>query len=374
MKCLFICFFSDTINPPKLSIYKLSLCKQRFSNKFTASPFDHIAKRLLALVVACIFSAILGCDRAEKPIKAYTISDSHIISADISNNAILLGSLENGTKAYLTQPLDKDLTTPNFKWRMQTDYSPPITALAYSEQANKAITSSGSNLVIWDTTNGQSLHHLSAPASINAIAINTQGTLAVLGLANNTANIIDLVRGGVKRSYSHQSEVLSVAIYDESWVITGQERNKAILWSLDSDEARHEMQHNDGVTLVGFSPDGKLAISASRYDKAKLWHVLDTHNEVLNINMSAMALKAGKRLIGFDFIGKDQQQSNLLLAYSDRTVDLINLKTQETLRHWTLAKKYLFAKDNTAVINLGTYQGNALVATSDGTVHILLEN
>ncbi len=308
------------------------------------------------LVAACSLSA---CSKALKPISHVNISQNTISAGLITQDILLLGSLSQGTAVH-TQSLEQ----PNYLWRTASPQN-PVTAVAYSPGKHQAFTASGNNLTIWDTQTGQSLHYLSAPAAINAIAINPAGTRALLGLDNNQAQVLNLDIGGIVQTLTHSSRVLSVA-FSQQFMLTGEEANKAHVWQLGQKTPIATHTHNDGVTKVGFSPDGQYAITASRYDETKLLTLKPPKNITLahSIPLRAMALKAGKRLVDFYFISHNQ----VLWAYSDHTIEQYDIQQYRTLATWSTAKSQGLAKDTSAVIALGQFQKKWWVLHSNGTL------
>ena len=312
--------------------------------------------RIGLLAAACSASA---CTKTLKPVGHIDISQNTISVGLITPDILLLGSLTQGTTAHT-----HNLEQPSYLWRTATPNS-PITALAYTPAKHQALTASGNNLIIWDTRTGQSLHYLSASATINAIAINPAGTRALLGLDNHQAQVLNLEVGGIVQTLTHSSPVLSVA-FNKQFMLTGEEANKAHLWQLGHKVPIATHIHNDGVTKVGFSPDGRYAITASRYDETQLLALKNPKKITLvhSIPLRAMALKAGKRLVDFYFINHTQ----VLWAYSDHTVEQYDIQQYRTLATWSTAKKQSLGKDNSAVVALGQFQKKWWVLHSNGTL------
>ena len=319
--------------------------------------YSHLYATILA---SSIF--LTGCDQAT-PLKRFDKISEHSISvATINPNGIILGTLENGAFAHT-----KDTLQASYIWRQPNDSEQSISAVAISKDSNTAITTSGSTLTIWNTTTGAAEHYLSAPAIINALAINDSGTRAVLGLSNRTATIINLKRGGIIQTLPHSSPVLAVAIYNESMVITGEEANKAQLWKIGMDTPLFTQEHLDAVTLVRFAPNATFAFSASRYDTIKGWKTKAPYTNIYQLNGKAMALKAGRRAIDIAFT--DNQ--HFVVAFSDNTIEYRNLKSQQALKQWRAGKKTILAKDNTRPIGIGKFANSWHAIMTDAKLYNL---
>jgi DNA polymerase III psi subunit len=307
----------------------------------------------------CLLSA---CQEFEKPLDSQQISPYAVVSASITHNGIFLGTLENGAVAYLSSA-----TEPNYYWRNNTPNQQPIVAIAYAAKKHKALTASANTLTIWDTQSGKNLHYLSSPAAINALAINQAGTVALLGLANKTALAIDLEHGGIIQTLVHSSQVVSVSLLDNGLMLTGEKNNKAHLWMAGKDQPLFTQEHGDSVTLVRFSADGSLAVSASRYDIIKIWQTTGDFAMTDQISSKARALKAGRRALDVAFI--DSQ--TLLILYSDRVVEKRNINEKSMLKAWDLSTNRFLAKDSSAVIAIGQFDDLWQVATSKGVLFTL---
>ena len=320
-------------------------------------------KRLFyGLFLAPCFLLLSACQKPLPASQQQILGLTSINSASIADNALIIGSLQNGAAVYTG-----NLKAPAFQWRMQATQNPPIEHITSSNKSSTAITSSGNTLALWDLNTGQALHYLSAPAPITAIAINTLGTLGIVGLSNNSALIIDLIKGGIRHTLNCQSAITSVAIWQDTLAITGEEANLATLWSLKNTSVIATQKHADGVTQVGFSPSGQLALSASRYDAIYLWQTQKEARVIDTISTKAKAMRAGKRLVAFEFL----DEKNLLLGYSDRLVETRTIAKSAPNNQWQLSKKMLFSRDSTALISVGTQKNTPIAITSNGVLHTL---
>lgn len=309
---------------------------------------------------------ISGCEQSTR-VTAYTeFSQYSLSTATISPAGIVAGSIENGSIAHLNS-----LTQANYLWRTGsiTQSQQPVSAVALSANKPVAITASGSTLNLWDTQSGESRQYLSAPAAINAVAINPNGTRAAFALDNNTAVIINLDRGGIVQILVHESPVLSVAINDKGFVLTGEEANKAKLWRLGVEEPLFTQTHNDAVTLVAFDPSGDIAASSSRYDSINFWQTKEDYETLYRISGKAMALKAGRRAVDIAFV----QSRTALVAFSDNTIELKDFSLDTPKKKWALGKKTILARDNSTLIAIGQFKNIWRALMSNGHIYDLGE-
>lgn len=315
---------------------------------------------ITTLLTLSIF--LSACDQSIQLSSNEKISDKSITTAVITPNGIVLGTLENGAVAHIN-----DTQQANYLWRLPNDSQQAVSAVAIAKKAPTAITSSGSTLTIWNTSTGKAAHYLSAPASINTIAITDDGSRAILGLDNRTATIINLQRGGIIQSLPHSSPVLAVAISNKGLVLTGEEMNKAHLWKIGMELPLFTQEHSDAVTLVRFAPNNKLVFSASRYDTMKGWDPLPPYSTSYELSSQSMALKAGRLAIDMAFI----DTKNLLILFSDNTIEYRNLGEADTLKQWRVGKKTILAKENTRPVSIGKFNNDWKVIMSDGKLYSL---
>jgi WD40 repeat protein len=305
---------------------------------------------------------ITGCDRAQHLEEYQKISALSVSAAAIKPNGIVFGTLENGAYAHLS-----DTTQPNFLWRQPSNNQQSISHVAIAKGASIAITTSGSTLTVWDTTTGKSLHYLSAPAPINAIAINHKASRAILGLSNHTASIINLNRGGVLQTLPHSSPVVAVAIQGDDMYLTGEEANLAHLWQAGTNTPLHSQQHNDAVTYIQFNPTATMAISASRYDAIKGWDLKQPFTTRYQLSSKAMAMKAGRRVIDLAFT----DPLHFIAIFSDNTIEHRSMQSQQALKKWHVGKKTILAKENTRPVSVGEFKKQWRVLMSDGKLYTI---
>ncbi|HEY7772471.1 MAG TPA: hypothetical protein VIC26_04780 [Marinagarivorans sp.] len=305
-----------------------------------------------------------GCEQSTRITAFDELSQFSLSTATITPTGIIAGSIDNGAAAHFNST-----TEANFFWRTGgvNDSQQPVSAVALSADNNTAITASGSTLNLWDTQSGQSRHYLSAPATINAVAINPSGTRAALALDNKTAVVINLERGGIVQTWVHASPVLSVAINNKGVVLTGEEANAAHLWRLGVDEALVTQTHEDAVTLVAFDDSGDTAVTASRYDSVHFWQTAGKHETQYRISGKAMALKAGRRAVDIAFTAPN----SVLVAFSDNTIEYRRFTQQTPIQRWALGKKTMLARENSTLIAIGQFKNSWRALMSDGRLYEL---
>lgn len=316
-------------------------------------------RTLLASLI--IGTSLNACTPPKGQVKTHELVTASTRISASNSHWLLIGTQAQGAYALTDTPL-----SPRFHWRTNKDFPTPITAIAIAANAPKAITATNDRLVIWNSDTGQAIHHLSAPAVINALAINDEGTLAALALSNNTAVIINLVRGGVVNTFTHQSPVLSIAIHGEH-LLTGEEGNSAHLWQINQDAPLKSFEHKDGVNYVAFGPANTL-VTAGRYDATKFWDK-SSGKVKTTISSSAKAMDAGRRAIGVVFESAEQ----VVIGYSDSAIERVNLTSSTTLKKWVISASTPFTKSGASLVGIEKVEGNIYAISSDSRAHRLID-
>ncbi|MDZ7925244.1 MAG: hypothetical protein U5M23_14580 [Marinagarivorans sp.] len=316
--------------------------------------------RLYFFLIPCLF-LFSACQPTAAPYTSEYLLLKSINSAAISEAYLIIGSLDQGALVY-----SKSLKAPIYHWHMGAN-DPAIDAIAIASNAPTAITTSANNLVIWDLATGKSRHFLTAPAGINSVAINDEGSLAALGLANQQAIVIDLNKGGIIHTLNHRSAINTVALWQKTRLLTGEEANQATLWSLTSGKQIATQSHGDGVTKVGFLNKGELALSSSRYDAIKIWQTQENGQLKNTLSTRKKAMQAGKRLVDFATLNN----AELLLGYSDRAIEWRKRGEEKIETRWNLTKKIPLTIDSKALIAVGIFNHQKVAVTSNGQLHTL---
>jgi len=214
------------------------------------------------------------------------------------------------------------------------------------------------------------LRFWTAPGEVLSIALSNQGQYALLGLADHTAVVFDVLRGGVKRTFHHRGRVRSVHLSgDGKLALTASEDHTAVLWDMASGKALHRVQHNEEVQLCILSENGKRAFTAAKYDQALVW---DT---ATGMTISTIPLPKEKHKYGVRYTAaRFSPDGNFLLTgLPDRTVQLWDTNTMQEMGRWRLPKRDPWKPTSASVLALTfSDQTNRFYAlASNGYVHQL---
>lgn len=191
---------------------------------------------------------------------------------------------------------------------------------------------------------------ISLDGVIKSLALNSNEDKIIAGTADGRVVLIDLQdRNKTKVILQRAFDINSVDINGDLVAVGGNEKF-SILRNLQTNQ-QNLIQHNNDVTYVQFSPDGKKLITASAD------HIL----KITNVSKPTES-----RLITHDFsvsaIAFEQNSNLLVVGYTDGLIKIINLNTGSIYNEIKL-RNQINSLDITAKAK------QIIAASSDNTLH-----
>lgn len=329
--------------------------------------FQHYHRTILrSLTLAALFS-IAACDSGNSPVQSWEYAAKGTYSAEISDDGSLaaIGSIYHGGSLWQTTK-GKRL----FSWNHKQGAYSNIIAVGFSPEGKYSLTADHQTMVLWNTESGAADTFWTAPSEVLDIDLSNNGNFALLGLADYSAVLFDVKRGGIKRSFYHQDRVRAVTIsQDGSKALTGSEDNTARLWDLQSGQQIYQFDHKDEVITVALSPAGDKAFTVAKYDKAALWD-LNTGRALGSLPLHPTAVKRGQ---SFNSARFSDDGLFLLTGNNDRKVELWSVKTLKRVASWTIPKREPWKPTGAAVVavSFSAKKGQYLAIASNGFAHKL---
>ncbi|MGK0498499.1 MAG: WD40 repeat protein [Oceanicoccus sp.] len=322
-------------------------------------------QQLATLLICMLF--LSGCDNSSAPTKSWetAVKGSYSASLSADGELSLIGSITHGGSLWQTQRGER-----LFNWNHKQGEVSNIIASGFSPAGLYALTADHQTLVLWDTSSGQALTFWTAPNEVMSIDLTPNGNYALLGLADYSAVLFDVKKGGIKRSFYHQDRVRSVALSDDGKLaLTGSEDQTAKLWNLNSGEELFSWQHEDEVVTVALSPDGSKAFTVAKYDKAVIW---DTTSGIAigELPLGASAIKRGQSFTSARFSASGQL---LLTGNSDRLVQLWDSKKLSLEASWMVPKRDHWKPTSASIlaVSFSSKSKQYYAITSNGFSHQL---
>lgn len=331
-------------------------------NYVTASP--SILARIL--ISACVLFVLQGCERPAAPEASLEVTSRTVTTGTLAQTGdwLLLGTSWHGGAYW-----NLDTSERLYIWNHTQGEPTVMNAVALSPEADWALTSDRTTLVLWNTLTGAAQQYWSSPANVHAVALDANGERALLGLNDHRAALYNVKLGGAVRSFPHEGPVTTVALSaDGRLVLTGSDDGFAVLWDGASGDELARQEHSVGVYLVRLSTDGERALSATRYDGVSIWS--STGEMLWTLPQKKGHLRRGLRISAARF---SDDGTYLLTGRPDGLVQLWDIEARELLYSWRLPKRKRLQPIATAVADVAfTKDPNSYRALgSNGFVHEL---
>lgn len=329
----------------------------------------NMQKLVLGSKATSLLSALLllgGCISGDPPTRWTELATqgSYAANFDPSGQLACIGSFTHGGSLWelSSNPARK------FSWNHQQGEYSLLAGCAISGDGRFAVTAEQQQFVRWDTQSGQSTGFWSTPAEITDIRLSTEGSTALIGLADHTALYFDLVNGGARQILRHQARVRSVAIsQDGLYAVTGTDDYKTTVWDLNSGEKLQQLSLGNVVDTVAISNDGQWVFSSGSLDQAVIWnrqtgeilHTLSTKHDFFSKRMSYLSA---------EFSGQSNQ---LLTGSASGLVQLWDVRSGKELRRWRIHKRAPYGPVDAGVYALAFTQGGYLAIGSNGFLNVL---
>ncbi len=324
---------------------------------------------------------LAGCDGGSGPSHSFEVAAKGVHGAALSDDGryAAIGSIHHGGSLWSTGDGERQ-----FNWNHRDGETTTILSADFSPDGDFALTAGPHTLVLWSLKpgreggpqQGQAERFWTSPGEVLSIALTNKGRYALLGLADHSAVLFDVINGKIQRTLTHQNRVRSVDLSESGrYALTGSEDYTAVFWDLQAGpdgrqtKALQRVQHRDDVQLVALSADGKLALSAAKYDRALLW---DTRNgDILGeIPLAAEDLRRGMRFTAARFSAGGKE---IITGRPDQVVQLWSTASLQQLARWRLPKRDAWKPTSAAVVAVafGEVQGQYYAVASNGFVHRL---
>ncbi len=135
--------------------------------------------------------------------------------------------------------------------------------------------SAGSDVILWNISNGQELRELgNSGAMVNSVAVSADDRLVASGGGGKDVQVLDVNSGQVQHNLTgHAGSVNSVAFSPDSRTLASGSDDQTIkLWDVNSGTLLRTIQGDPKKVLsVTFSPDGRILASGNFDNTVKLW-------------------------------------------------------------------------------------------------------
>lgn len=305
--------------------------------------------RLVSLVCLSLF--LTAC--AKSPDSRDELAVQGLFSGSFSadGTSALIASQLHGASYWSLSPLDR-----KYNWNHSDDGYTQITATALSKDGLKAITATKNEWILWETQSGKSLAFWQTPSDIFSVALNNDGSRALLGLESGDVWYINSATGNNELEFKHEEAVRSVAIDENSrLVLSGSDDYSAKFWSLDSGELVNTIPLKNMSRHVSFSKSGDIAFVSS------------LRNEHLLINTTDFSIKSSvqERYTVFNGAAFSPDESSVYLANQQGYIQAFNVHDGSEVARYKAERKSMFGAPR-SVLSLWVDERSLLALSSDG--------
>lgn len=288
-----------------------------------------------------VLLAVLLSACSKGPDTSYQLATQGLLSATLSQDGTLalVGSIHHGGSLW-----DVERNERLFSWNHQAEGFSSFRTVALSGNNKVALTTEEKSIGIWSTKTGESLNFLEASDRVLAVAINEQGTRALIGMRGGGLDYFDLEKGLILQSMQHETDVRSVGISaDGKTGISGSDDFSAMTWNLEEGKALHRMTLDNQIKTVALSSSGQRAFTSAQREGAMIW----------DSNTGAMISALPSRYTNYPSAVFSEDESELLLGTSAGQVQLVAVETATTLAEWqTKPRKAFGGASSKAVLAL----------------------
>jgi WD40 repeat protein len=246
-----------------------------------------------------------------------------------------------------------------------------VTAVAFSSDGRRLATGSGDKRVrLWDVGAEASEPTLRVfPEAVTDLDFSPDGPLAV-SVKDGDAYLwdVDDPTGAFRPLVGHEDEVTSVAFSpDGRWLATGSRDRTIRLWDPGDATSRPPIHLDQAVTSLAYSPDGRQLAAGESDGQVRLWNVDGDHLSSA-FELNADVGQAGPAVTGVAFSADGQT----LIVAAGSTVQLWDLGLPEPANS---AANPTILRDHTGKVTAVAYGSDGLhfaSSSEDGTARVWL--
>jgi WD40 repeat protein len=289
------------------------------------------------------------------PDQSFQLAHQGLLCGDISSDGrfAVIGSIHHGGSYW---NLDKQERL--FNWNHQAEGFSTLRACALSGDGRYAVTTEEKNLVLWNTQTGKPEQFWATSDRILDIALNQDGTRALIGLRNGEVSYFDVRRGGALHTFEHAAEVRSVSLSaDGSIGLSAGDDMQAKAWDLRTGKPRASQTLRNQIKIAQLSHSGELAFIASQREQMLTWK---THSGDHLFNQPT-------RYTNFSAASFANDETKLITGSFTGIVTQWQLPSGSEIQHWKAAPRQAYGGNaSSAIIDLVDLGPSVVALTADG--------
>jgi WD40 repeat protein len=298
-------------------------------------------KKLKLLFIA-LTTILVACDQSPSPKKTISLAKNGVFSATLSENYALLGTMEGYGELWKT----KGKPSLIHKWK-HTENDSGIISTDISPNEEFAITAEKNSIAWWQIENGTLLSVWSLP-DIHDIKISPDGQFALIGLSDK-AIYLYLQSGKTQYAFIHDDRVSTIDISSNGkYAITGSDDQTVKLWDLSTGEIKYTWKHQNKLSTVAISHDNKYVFTNGALSQSQLW----------KISNGKLHKKIGPKLITYSTAEFSNNDKFLLLGHTSQRIELWKVRSGKQKQYWRPKKEENWRPTAATILSLDFSEDN----------------
>jgi len=310
-----------------------------------------------AFIVIVCFLLLSGCfpDKASKT-REHT---ENAISISLSQDAqYLLIAHSQGYVELRTTDTDQLIA----KW--QHDETPGSGVIASDFSANGlVVTAEQGNLALYSIKDKKILYFWSLD-DIRDIKLSSDGEFALVSSRDKSGQYplyrivyFHLRTGGIKYAFYHDDIVSSVALSEDGrYALSGSDDTKARLWDLQTGELKYTWPHVSKISKVQLSADGRYAMTSAAGEGIYIWDT-ESGKKIRRLNKIRATVAAAMF---------SEDSKTIATGYSREELILWDIKTGAKLMSRKPARRYFWQSSLANITTLAFSDDYLISVTSRG--------
>lgn len=320
-------------------------------------------KLFSAAVLLCLILLITGClsDTAEKTLQHTENAISITLSHD--GEYVLLAYSQGHVE--LRNINDNNVLA---QWQHNDNPGAGVIAADFSLNSNYVVTAEQSNLALYSLQEKKILYFWSLD-DIRDIKLSSDGGFALVSSRDKSGAYplyrmvyFHLSSGTIKYGLYHDDIISSIALSaDGRYALSGSDDTKARLWDLKTGELVHTWPHVSKVSKVLLSPDGRYAMTNAASEGIYIWST-KTGKLIRRLNKIRATIASA-------VFSADSKQ--IATGYSREEIILWDIESGRKIMQWKPERRYVWQSSLANVTTLAFKNEQALISeTSRGILQV----
>ena len=250
------------------------------------------------------------------------------------------------------------------QWQHNDTPGAGVIASDFSLNNDFVVTAEQSNLALYSLKDKKVLYFWSLD-DIRDIKLSSDGEFALVSSRDKSGEFplyrivyFHLRTGGIKYAFYHDDIISSLALSaDGRYALSGSDDTKARLWDLKTGELKYTWPHVSKISKVRLSPDGRYAMTNAASDGVFIW---DTETGKLIRRLNKIRATVASAVFSSD-------SKTIATGYSREQIILWDINTGKKLAQWKPERRYIWQSSLANVTTLAFKDKNTLISeTSRG--------